>query len=359
MIISFDVGAGGVRDQRLKVGVYKVTREVVRRLPRMDGGNIYRAYSFSRLNEEIENTLAENVEVKVLRPAIGWSRVRLPIELIMNPPDVYLGLSQSLPWNSPKNSIGFIYDLGFLKYPQLYPDSAEKLKRMTEETVQRARIIVTISDACKNEILKTYGIESEKVKVFYPGVDECFALAGEKHKEDTQYFLYVGSLKRQKNIPFLIRSFGRFLRSSKQKYKLLIVGGDYWRDPEIDKLIKSEKLSEAIELVGYVPDAELPKYYRGAIFFVSPSLVEGFCLPAVEAMACGCPVVASDLPVFREVVGEAGILVSPTNEREMALAMNRTADSDTLRSQMRAKGLERVKKYTWEGFVKGIFSLIS
>ena len=134
---------------------------------------------------------------------------------------------------------------------------------------------------------------------------------GKPYIHPNPYFLCVGSFKRGKNIPTLIRAFGTFTRHTKTPTDLILVGSSYWQDPAIVDAIQSEKIGDHVIIKGYVKDKDLAPLYRGAIAFVCPSLVEGFGIPFTEAMASGIPVIGSSIPVLKEVVGDAGVLVDP------------------------------------------------
>ncbi len=331
MIIGVDAGTLSIGDERLKVGVWRVADNLIQELLKIDKKNTYRLYSFRPLAIGGQN---------VVLPNKGFFRIFLPLELRRRPVNVFLGLSQALP-SFTGRTIGFIYDLGFLHYPQAYPDSLNKLKKQTENVVKHADQLVTISHSVADDIKRIYKADS---LVCYPGVDKLFNPIGEKYKSKKPYFLFVGALKRGKNIPALIKSFANFSKS----YDLLLIGGDYWLDPEI-------KIINGVKKLGFVPDKELLKYYRGATALVVPSLWEGFCLPIVEAMACGCPVVATNVGAMPEIIGNAGLVVE---EDKLASAMKRISSDDLLREELITKGLKRAKDFSWTKMATSVLSLI-
>ncbi len=354
MIIGVDAGSLSVNDERLKVGVYQVTRYLLRELGRMDRKNQYRLYSFTPLDPELLREFGQNMENCVLTPGVGWWGLRLPVELRLNPVDVFIGLSQAIPGGGQRN-IGLVYDLGFLHYPEAYPKSYEKLVRHTQQLIERSDQIISISEVTKLDVAQTYGVEASKIQVCHPGVDRIFTLKGEKHQHSNPYFLFVGSLKRQKNIGFLLRAFARFLETQSQIYDLLLVGGDYWLDPQIFLDINRLCLGNRVTRVGQILREDLPAYYRGAAAFVSPSLIEGFCLPAAEALASGAPIIVSRLPIFFEIAGSAGLFVDNKNEEELVAAMQTVVNDKKLRQTLVTKGLTRAKKYSWSKFARGVY----
>lgn len=350
MTIGVDAGMLSAGDERLQVGVWRVAYNLLKELGKLDDNNSYRLYSFAPIPKNILQEFGPQMENRVLRPKKGWFTLRVPIELQVSPVDVFLGLAQALP-AGPARKIGFVYDIGFMHYPESYPGSADRLERQTKELVTRADHIVTISHASKNDMVKYFKVDPAKITVGYLGVDERFTPKN-KHTARPPYFLFVGSLKKGKNIPMLIEAFSQFLKKSKKTYDLLVIGSDYWLDPEIKQTIFEEKLSERVHLLGFVPDKKMPQYYKNAVAFVSPSLVEGFCLPAAEAMACGTQVIVSDIPAMKEVVGKGGIFVDPHDADELADAMGIVAD------RVNNAGTIQAKKYTWERFAEIVYHAI-
>lgn len=360
MVIGVDAGALSVNDDRLKVGVHRVTREALFELVRIDEENEYRLYSFGR---GIGPTSPKLRGVKeILLPRVGWSKVWLPIELKKRPVDVFLGFAQALPYSKTSYNIGFIYDLGFLYHPEAYGMSAKTLTFQTDTLVRRADHIVTISHTTKTDLTREYGLSHDNITVAYPGVDNAFSPAGEKYVGPNPYVLFVGSLNKAKDIPALLCTFGRFLKKIKidsgsragmtnQLYDLYLIGGDYWPDPEIEKTIEILHLDDRVKKIGFVPDEELPKYYRGATAFVTTALREGFCLPAAEAMACGTPVVAVDRGALSEVVGNGGIIVK--TQIGFARALIQMTDNKT-REKYAKNATLQAKKFRWEEFAQHI-----
>jgi glycosyltransferase involved in cell wall biosynthesis len=342
MIIGVDAGALSIRDERLKVGVWRVTYNLLRELGKIDIRNEYRLYTFLPIDREVMSVFGPRMKNVVVRPSLAWSTIQLPIELRRHPVDVFLGLSQMLPRSTSRN-IGFIYDLGFIRNPDAYPGSLKKLISQTSQLVERADDIVAISQSTKKDIIEHYKIEKKNVSVAYPGVDGRFTTRGDKHKNRNPYILSVGSLKRGKNVPMALRIFKKFMQISKKQYDFLIIGGDYWNDPDIQ-----HERTGHVKFMGFVPDEELPSYYRGAEALLVTSLWEGFCLPAIEAMACGCPVVYGKVGSLPEIVGNAG---SAYNDEQAAVVA-------LTRLQRTVSGIRRSKGFTWGNFAVKIYDLI-
>ncbi len=337
MNIGVDAGALSITDDRLKVGVYRVVVNLLIELGKQDKTNTYRLYSFRPLEQGMMRDFGSRM-TNVVLPQKGWFRFWLPLELQRNPVDVFLGLSQALPF-STNYSIGFVYDVGFLRFPEAYPGSYESLKKQTESLVKQANKIITISQTTAQDLVKFFGVDKNKLTVAYPGVSKLLTARGKKFKSPRPYFLFVGALNRGKNIPTLLKAFALFNTKTKEQYDLLLIGGDYWFDTDIVPAAHVKRL-------GYVPDDELANYYRGAKALVMPSLWEGFCLPVVEAMASGCPVIVSRAGALPEIVGNAGILVDPMDVEGFANAMQEKISG--------AKGIVRSKVYSWERMAQSV-----
>lgn len=353
MIIGVDAGALSITDERLKVGVWRVTFNLLCELSALDQKNTYRLYSFRPIDGEVMQRLGSNMKNIVLSPSIGWSKVRLPLALRIHPVDVLLGLAQTLPSSLPY-TIGFIYDLGFLFRPEAYGISARKLAKQTKQLIERADHIVTISESSKKDIMNHYPTSEKRVTVAYPGVSlsasKGVALQG------PPYFLFVGSLNKAKDIPLAIEAFALFLKKTQRLYDFILVGGEYWPDAAIDALIDSYNVRGRIRKVGYVPDDALIDYYRGATALVATGLREGFCLPAAEAMASGTPVLAVDRGSLKEVVGRGGIVVAKPKAELLADAMVKMTQKKT-RDQYARLALVQSKKFSWKTFAASVYQI--
>jgi glycosyltransferase involved in cell wall biosynthesis len=303
------------------------------------------------------NQFGEQMENRVLWPAKGWSTVRLPFEISLHPVDLFLGVSQFVPKGNQK-SLGFIYDLGFLHRPESYPKSLSKLKKQTAEVAERSTQIITISTTVKNDIHEQYGYPLDKITVAYPGVDLRYSKEGAIYKTKNPYFLFIGALKPGKNIPGLLRAFAKFMQTDTKHHELLLVGGDYWLDTEIDTVIKEFSLESRVKKLGFIDDEDMPELYRGAVSFVSPSYYEGFCIPAIEAITCGCPVIGGNIGALPEVIGDSGICVKPDDIESIARAMHEMAYNAKKRGSYVQKGFIQAKKYSWDSFAGQVYRVI-
>lgn len=232
--------------------------------------------------------------------------------------------------------------------------------------LQKADHIITVSNYSKEEIRKNLEYPSEKIHVIYNAVDNnTYSPAGEipdlkayNIEDDTKIILYVGSEQPRKNIPLLIKAFS-ILKKRIPNAKLIKIGRHQAlkeRQKNL-KLINDLHLGGDIILIDYVDESDIPKYYRAADVFVFPSLYEGFGLPPLEAMACGCPVISSNTTSLPEVVGDAGILLPPNDLNSLVSAMEEVLINDSLREDLSKKGLENSKRFSWERSAKETFKI--
>lgn len=356
MIIGVDAGCLGIKDERLKVGVYRLSFNLLKELGRKNEKNEYRLYSFYPIEKRVMASFGQGMRNFVLRPKRGWFGLRLPLELRIRPVDAFLGLSQALPYSSSHNIL-LVHDLAFEHYPKFYPGSYKSLSKNTKIALKRADKIIAISESTKKDLVNLYGVLEDKIRVCYPGVDKNFNPKGKKFNLDTPYFLFVGALKRIKNIPLILKAFAQFLDKTKTQFKFILVGGDLWLDPEIPRTIREFNLEEKVLMTGFVKDQDLPKFYRGAVAFISPSLYEGFGITHLEAMACGTPVIAAKVSSMPEIVGQAGILVNPKSEEEIEEAMLKIFEDKKLRNTFVRKGLVQARRFSWAKFAAQILNL--
>lgn len=353
LTIAVDAGGIGVTDERLKAGVYTVALNLLRELSQFDQRNRYILFSFSPIEQTVMEELGDRFTNRVL-PRLGWFSLWLPLALRFTKHDIFLALNQAMP-KQAGTTIGFIYDVVFEKYPEGYQSSYKKLQQHSRQVATHAQSLLTISHASQEEVIEMYGVPHSKIRVCYPGVAASFNVEGAKFVHTKPFFLYVGALKKTKNIPFLLRAFAQFLENTHELFDLVLVGSDYWMDFEITQTIKEKNLKDRVIIKGYVSSDELASFYRGATAFVSPSLFEGFGLPVVEAMACGCPVIATKIPAVEEIVGDAALLVAPTKERELVDALLVISQDKKLRSDLSKKALLQAQKFSWRTFAKTVF----
>jgi glycosyltransferase involved in cell wall biosynthesis len=217
-----------------------------------------------------------------------------------------------------------------------------------------SKAIITDSNDAKRKIIAALRLPEMKVNVIYLGIDDGFKKLDNQSFLDSvrlryglpeKFMLGVGTLEPRKNLPFLIRAFRQMRHANQTKLGLVLVGRTGWRSAALQGELGRE--AEDVVLTGFVPQADLVALYNLAEVFVLPSLYEGFGLPPLEAMACGCPVIVSNRGSLPEVVGDAALLIDPTCQNSLVAAIRAVEADSSLREDLARKGFERVERFSW------------
>jgi glycosyltransferase involved in cell wall biosynthesis len=273
-------------------------------------------------------------------------------------PDVYHAPHYVLPPATPCPSVVTIHDCIHLMFPQYLPNRAAHAyaKASLWSAVRRSHRILTVSEASKRDILRFFNVAPEKIVVVYNAIDERFWKAPaeedvtrvrERYQLDHGFVLYVGNIKPHKNLVRLIEAFD-LLRRQFDEMKLLIIGDEISKLPALRRAVHTHKLHKHVRFLGYLPDETLAILYRLAAVFVFPSLYEGFGLPPLEAMACGTPVVTSNVSSLPEVTGDAAVLVDPYDVESIVAGIERVLTDPVLNAELRRKGVARARAFSWE-----------
>jgi glycosyltransferase involved in cell wall biosynthesis len=257
----------------------------------------------------------------------------------------------------PRATVVTIHDLGYLHEPDAHTDwSRRYLDWSTRWSVRAARHVIAISEATKNDLIERYRVPEERISVVYHGVDERFRpadaveMARARGKlglgTDERFILFVGTLQPRKNLVRLIEAF-ETIADDEPNLKLVLAGRRGWKTDEIDLAIATSRHRARILLPGHVPDADLPALYSSATVVVLISLFEGFGLPALEAMACGAPVLVSDRGSLPEVAGDAAVIVDPLDVREIVAGLRDLMDPEDRKRRV-TRGRQHASRFTWE-----------
>lgn len=279
---------------------------------------------------------------------------RLPQTNLVGSGDLFHATDHLLPYLPGIPTAFTLGDLTFLSHPQTHSRlNRLYLQWMMPTFLRRAGSVISISNSTHRDMQARYAPDPSKCFVVYPGIDSRFQpvldrarlnAVQEAYGLPSRFFLYVGTLEPRKNIPALLRAFAR---ARLDQVKLVIAGKQGWMFQPIFDLVQKLDLAQEVLFTGFVPDADLPALYSFAEAFVFPSLYEGFGLPVLEAMACGTPVITSNVSSLLEVTGEAGLLINPVDEEELAAAMRRLTDDPDLRETLRELGLARSAQFGW------------
>jgi len=290
----------------------------------------------------------------------GWMQGRVSWEMLRRPPSVLYVPAQGLPRITPKATITTIHDLGFRRFPQYYDGKTRStLLKTTARAVRKARTLLTVSEFTKREIMELYRVPAERIVVAPNAADAktCRASTPEmvdatlrKHRLSKHFFLYVGRLESKKNVQMIIRAFELFrsTRGVGDPFELVLVGKPGFGAGEIKTFFERSSQREAIKVLGYLPEEEVFDLMHACRGYLFPSWYEGFGIPNLEAMACGVPLITSDILPHREVAGEAALFANPAETEDWVRAMQRLVEERGLREDLVAKGAQNIKRYAWK-----------
>lgn len=266
------------------------------------------------------------------------------------------------PWGC-RQSVLHLHDAIHARCPELFPAwKRALLTRTFRASGRKATLVITPTDASRRDIGEAYGIPPAKIAVVPNGIDAArfhpitdAALTRDifnKHRLRAPYVIYAGGIERYKNVHLLIEAFAAFRREFPD-YQLVTVGK--WRSEthsgyhgELVARVAARGLENQVRFTGHVAAEDLPVLLAGAHMLVFPSIAEGFGFPPLEAMACGTPAIAADIPTAREVYGNAALLAKPGSVESLAEQMRRMAGDHLLRQNLIARGLERAAQFTWD-----------
>lgn len=346
-------------------GIGRYVRELTAALALEDTATDYRLFVAGTQHQQLPLPPGPNFawRTTVLTPrwlARIWQRAQLPlpVEAFTGPVDLFHATDFVLPPTLPgTRSLLTVHDLSFLRVPDAASPSLRRyLEAVVPRSVARANHILADSRATKEDLVEIYRTPADKITVLYSGVDSRFrpvtddtALDDvlEKHNlKNIEYVLSVGTVQPRKNYSGVIRALAR-LRDRGLDLHYAVAGGRGWLEDEMYRSIRETSMADRVQILGFVPDEDLPALYSGARALVAVSLYEGFGLPVLEAMACGTPVITSNLSSLPEVAGDAGILVDPLDTDAISEAIMGSLTDADLRQQLLAAGFEQVKRFSW------------
>jgi glycosyltransferase involved in cell wall biosynthesis len=284
-------------------------------------------------------------------------RLTLSLELSASRLDVLHSPDLIPPMLRDCRSVITIHDLGFLLYPHFLTKDAARYYGQIDYAVRRADAIIADSQATKLDIVRLLGVPDYKITVIYLAASPIFRPV--RSAELTQqvrsrfgiaseFILFVSTIEPRKNVPMLLRAFRRLLDSYRADVKLVLAGEKGWLFNEVFQQVTDLKLTDDVIFLGRVSTVELLMLYNAAQMLVAPSIYEGFGLSPLEAMACGTPVVVSNVASLPEIVGDAGLLVDPQDEEATTVAIWRLLSDSELRSSLVEKGIRRAAVFSWD-----------
>lgn len=368
MVIGFD-GSRAFIDNR--TGTENYSFQLLKALTKIDKTNQYLIYvrPLTKYPEAASDyiNLVKNFKLMEINWPKLWTQGGLALETFKEKQDVLFVPAHTLPLirKGGLKTVLTVHDLGSEYLPNMHRIKQRLyLSFMQRYQLKTASKVIAVSKATRKDLIERIGIKPEKVAVIYEGFDRDLfkpvkgqALANSLARYNLQpclpagrpntYYLFVGTLQPRKNLARIIHSFAKLVCREKgfKKRTLVIAGSKGWFSDDIYRLPEKLGIEDKVKFLGYVADKDLKVLYSGAIALVFPSLFEGFGLPILEAQACGCPVITSNISSMPEVSGKGAILVDPYSTEDIIRGMRRI---DSIRAKLIKLGFENLNRFSWE-----------
>jgi glycosyltransferase involved in cell wall biosynthesis len=343
-----------------RAGVSHYIEQLLHHLALVDQTNHYTIYTTRGL-DATQLALSANFRVQpgwlpTINPRvrIPWEQFLAPLLLRQNGADLFHGTLNVAPLRCPVPSVITIHDLAFIRFPHTFrPHNRTYLDVATRTSARRAALICVVSEHTRREVIGLLGVPPERIIVtpnaarqhFQPPDPAELAAFRVRQSLPDEFVLYVGTLEPRKNLTTLLEAYAQLARST--HVPLVIGGGLGWLYQPVFARLEALGIQDRVHFAGYLDEQDLPLWYAAARVFVFPSLYEGFGMPPLEAMACGTPVVTSNSTSLPEVVSDAGLMVPPTDASALAAALLRVLRDDELHAELRARGLQRARQFSW------------
>jgi len=347
-------------------GIGRYVRELTSALAQLDHHNHYKLFVAGAAQAQLPPLPSSNFIWKPSRITPSWfarfwhrARLPIPVEVITGGIDLFHATDFVLPpTRRETKTLLTVHDLSFIRVPDAAtPSLRSYLNKVVPRSVKKVDHVLADSQATKDDLIELYDVSPAKVTVLLSGVDTRFqpvtdqsTLMRTRHKyelEDHAYILSVGTVQPRKNYSRIIRAL-HILRQQGHDLHYAIAGGKGWLNDEMYTTIKQTGMQDYVHLLGFVDDEDLPALYSISDCLVISSLYEGFGLPILEAMACGTPVITSNLSSLPEVAGKAGILVDPRDTNAVVDAIQEIITNGNKRQQLIKAGYQQATKFTWE-----------
>ena len=352
------IGIDGIPLAQLKTGVGHYTFEIavgVARESPSDSFEVLSHLAFAGLRPAPANL--SFIEPPVNAATKNWWTIGLPLYLKRARFDLFHGTNYDIPLWGGCPTVLTIHDLSLLLFPETHEArNVRRARRRLPVMSRRATLIITPTEAAKSEVCEHLRIARHKVIVvneaprrsFQPMPRDQAAATVRRLGLDDEFILYVGTIEPRKNLITLVKAFADVLRSTTLRPQLVIAGKQGWLTDELFAYIDQANLGDRVRLTGYLGDEDLRALYSACRVMVYPTLYEGAGLPALEAMACGAPVITSSTPAMVEMVGDNARLFTPADSSELARHLVELLTTAAARESLSRAGLQHAARFTWE-----------
>lgn len=366
MHVAFDARRAGF----FGIGTY--IRNLITALAKFDHVNRYTIITLP--GSEPFHDLGPNFKIATFaRPDTDpIQNITFPYFLKQLKADLYHIPLNSVAYLMPRPYVVTIHDLSSITYKASGGLQEALHRERYRRGAKRASRVIAVSNATRRDLESVVGIDPERIRTVYSAPDPVFtsgsaepakvATTLERYSIKPPFLLYAGTIRPHKNIGRLVEAFA-VVRSELESYseykdlKLVIIGDELSRYPAVRRTVAATRMAPHVRFLGFVPVETLRMFYQAATAFAFPSLAEGFGLAPLEAMACGTPVIASDLPALVEAVGDSAELVSPDNVFDVARGLKAVITDASLRKQRIEEGRAQAAKFRWEDTARAVFEI--
>ncbi|MEO0453993.1 MAG: glycosyltransferase family 1 protein [Verrucomicrobiota bacterium] len=278
----------------------------------------------------------------------------IPNELRRLQADCFYATYWTRWWDHFPKKVVMVHDISFVSFPQGFHKHEQLFyANVVKQCARNADHVCTVSEFSRQDISEKWKIPLDRITVTYDGLDDCFVPLEEGQESRVEnlncpYILYVGNLHPRKNLVRLLEAFVQLKEQEKIEHRLVIVGQKAWLAGDVFQAVREHKLEDEVEFTGYVSQSELIAKYQNATMMVYPSLFEGFGLPVLEAMGCGCPVVTSNTTSIPEVAGNACVLIDPVSVNEIAAGILSIIRDEKFRQELIQRGIVQAQRFSWK-----------
>lgn len=350
------IGLDGIPLASRKTGIGHYTLELARALARLNPDDEFELLSPVPFISPLEQPPTNLRQVEAARRRF-WFIVGLPLYIRRHSLALFHGTNYEVPWWNTCPTVLTIHDLSLLLHPETHESHLVRRARHRLPLMARwATKVITATEFMKREVAEHLKIDPAKIAVTpYAPRNDLRPLELSLTEQtrlrlgvEDVFILFVGTIEPRKNLITLLRAFAEVLKNTDLRPQLVIAGQEGWLVGETLNYVHGEGLSERIKFTGYVSERDLRALYASCAVCVYPSLYEGFGLPPLEAMACGAPVIASDVPSLAETVGKAALLVPPTDVQKLAQSLVEVISDEGKRDYFSRAGLGWASQFTWE-----------
>ncbi len=353
-------------------GIGIVTDEVMSRITRSHP-EIQFDYYFDR-KPDLRFIHGPNVHPYVMHPVTRlpvliryWLNQPVRKHIVKQKANVFFSSDGFIPLGMSIPKVSMVHDVAFLRYPEhLQPRIRDFYKKWMPRYLAYTDHIITVSEFSKRELIAGYNLPPDKISVVYNGITDTYKPVSEDQKKTTRdrysksnpYFLYLGAIHPRKNIQTLVKAFEQFKSSTSSGLQLVLAGRASWHTEEVFHAIANSPFKESIHLPGYVSTSDATALVASAEAMIYPSLYEGFGLPLVESMACGVPVICSNVSSLPEVAGDAALLFDPTDVQQLTQLLVSITSDKSMQDELIRKGHARAQFFSWDKAAVEVYQIL-